>query len=148
MKWNWGKGIALAIAAFMGFILYFVIKVQSDSTYDNELVADDYYKQEIQFQEEINKKENTANLKEKVRIETSKEGIQITFPQEFEPTQIKGKIFLYRPSNQKLDFERPISLSTSHLLIPKNDLVDGRWDISIDWSYQDQKYLDESTIYF
>lgn len=148
MKWNWGKGIALAIAGFMGFILYFVIKVQSDSTYDNELVADDYYKQEIQFQEEINKKENTANLKEKVRIETSKEGIQITFPQEFEPTQIKGKIFLYRPSNQKLDFERPISLSTSHLLIPKNDLVDGRWDISIDWFYQDQKYLDESTIYF
>lgn len=148
MKWNWGKGIALAIAAFMGFILYFVIKVQSDSTYDNELVADDYYKQEIEFQQEIDKKQNTANLKEKVTVETSQEGIQITFPQGLKPEEIKGKISLYRPSNQKLDFERPISLSTSHLLIPKNDLVDGRWDISIDWSYQDQEYLDESTIYF
>jgi hypothetical protein len=29
MKINWGTGIAIAIALFMAFILYFVIKVQS-----------------------------------------------------------------------------------------------------------------------
>jgi hypothetical protein len=44
MKINWGTGIAIAIALFMAFILYFVIKVQSNSKYDNELVVEEYYK--------------------------------------------------------------------------------------------------------
>jgi hypothetical protein len=39
MKINWGTGIAIAIALFMAFILYFVIKVQSNSKYDNEWLS-------------------------------------------------------------------------------------------------------------
>jgi hypothetical protein len=34
-----GTGIAIAIALFMAFILYFVIKVQSNSKYDNEWLS-------------------------------------------------------------------------------------------------------------
>jgi hypothetical protein len=42
--------------------------------------------------------------------------------------KIKGKVSLYRPSNKKLDFEIPISLSdATTLLIPKKvwQAVDG-----------------------
>ena len=39
MNINWGKGIVIAFVLFMSFILYFVIKVQSDDKYDNELVT-------------------------------------------------------------------------------------------------------------
>jgi hypothetical protein len=35
MKINWGTGIVIAMALFMSFILYFVIKAQSNSKYDN-----------------------------------------------------------------------------------------------------------------
>ncbi len=147
MKINWGWSITLAIVSFMGFILFFVIRVQTDSTYDNELVAEDYYKQEIEFQESIDKKQNAANLTEKLKISTNPEGIIIEFPKDLDVSKIKGKMSLYRPSNQKLDFEKTISLSTSHLLIPKSDLVSGRWDISIDWTYENKSYLNQQTIY-
>ena len=66
MKINWGTGIVIAFGLFMTFILYFVFKVQSDSKYDNELVVEEYYKQEIGFQKEIDKKQNAQNLAEKV----------------------------------------------------------------------------------
>ena len=147
MKINWGTGIVIAFGLFMTFILFFVFKVQSDSKYDNELVVEEYYKQELKFENQMEKEQNASNMAEKIVINTSSEGINITFPSELDLTLVKGKVSLYRPSNQKLDFEVPISLSGSHLLIPKNNLVGGRWDISIDWTYDGKEILTKKTIY-
>ena len=148
MKINWGTGIVIAFGLFMTFILFFVFKVQSDSKYDNELVVEEYYKQELKFENQMEKEQNASNMTEKIIINTSIEGINITFPTDLDLTLIKGKVSLYRPSNKKLDFEVPISLTGSHLLIPKSTLVDGRWDISIDWTYDGKEFLNKQTIYF
>ncbi|MET0759660.1 MAG: FixH family protein [Flavobacterium sp.] len=147
MKINWGTGIVIAIALFMTFILYFVIKVQSDSTYDNELVVEEYYKQDARFGEEMIRVQNAQDLADKPTITTISEGIKIVFPDTFIPKQVKGKVSLYRPSNKKLDFEIPISLSNPSLLIPKSDLAGGRWDINMEWEYEGKQYLTKETIY-
>jgi len=148
MKINWGTGIVIAFALFITFILYFVFKVQSDSQYDNELVVEEYYKQELKFENQMTKEQNAIDMTEKISISTSEEGINITFPSDLDLTKVTGKVSLYRPSNQKLDFEVPISLSGPHLLIPKSNLVDGRWDISLDWTYDGKEFLNKKTIYF
>jgi nitrogen fixation protein FixH len=148
MKINWGTGIVIAFGLFMTFILFFVFKVQSDSKYDNELVVEEYYKQELKFENQMQKEQNASNMSEKIEIKTSEEGTKITFPSDLDVTLVKGKVSLYRPSNKKLDFEVPISLSGSHLLIPKSTLVGGRWDISIDWTYDGKEFLNKKTIYF
>jgi nitrogen fixation protein FixH len=147
-KFNWGTGIVAAFVLFIGFILYFVIKTSTDTTYEYDLVDPNYYQKELDFQNQINKLENTKKLKEKVLFETTKEGVLITFPKELNPENIKGMVSLYRPSNQILDREIPLSLSNSSLLIPKKVLVGGRWDIFIDWSYKDTKYLNKKSINF
>ena len=141
MKINWGTGIAIAIALFMGFILFFVMSVQANHKYDNELVVEEYYKQERVLQEKIDKEENAAALNHKVTVAITTRGIIITFPEGFEASAIQGKVSLYRPSGRKLDFEIPISLSAPYMLIPKSVLVGGRWDITIDWSYKGRVYL-------
>jgi nitrogen fixation protein FixH len=148
MKINWGTGIVIAFGLFMTFILFFVFKVQTNSKYDNELVVEDYYQQELKVQGNIEKTQNANALEEKVTISKSEEGITVQFPTEFDFQNIKGKVSLYRPSNQKLDFEIPISLSTSHLLIPKSNLVGGLWDITIEWEYNDVNYLNKESIYY
>jgi len=135
MKLNWGKGIVIAFVLFMSFILYFVIKVQSDDKYDNELVTQEYYKKEKLVQGTIESIENANNLTAKVAIAKTEQGLLITFPDSLDPKKIKGKVSLYRPSNQKLDFETLISLSGSDLLIPKNNLVGGLWGITVAWEY-------------
>ena len=148
MKLNWGKGIVIAFVLFMSFILYFVIKVQSDDKYDNELVTQEYYKKEKLVQGTIESIENANNLTAKVAIAKTEKGLLITFPDSLDPKKIKGKVSLYRPSNQKLDFETLISLSGSDLLIPKNNLVGGLWGITIAWEYEGKTYLNKEEIYF
>ncbi len=148
MKINWGTAIVIAFGLFMTFILYFVFKVQSDSTYDHEMVIEDYYKQELVFEKQMEKEQNALNLTDNIRIVTVSEGLRIVFPETMQHQKITGKVSLYRPSNKKLDFEIPISLSGPHLLIPKSNLVGGRWDISIDWKYDGKEFLSKKTIYF
>ncbi|MFM2010754.1 MAG: hypothetical protein RLZZ479_1145, partial [Bacteroidota bacterium] len=53
IKFNWGTGIVIAFALFMTFILYFVVEVQSNSKYDNDLVVEEYYKHDAHFGEEM-----------------------------------------------------------------------------------------------
>ncbi|WP_367768606.1 FixH family protein [Flavobacterium sp. WC2421] len=147
MKINWGTGIVIAIALFMSFILYFVIKVQSNSKYDNELVVEEYYKHDARFGEEMTRVQNAQDLTQKPIITKTRDGVTIVFPNEFIPNKIKGNVSLYRPSNKKLDFEIPISLSNPTLLIPKSKLVGGRWDINMEWQYDGKSYLTKDVIY-
>ncbi|MFL9843199.1 FixH family protein [Flavobacterium rhizosphaerae] len=141
MKINWGTGIVIAFAAFMSFILFFVFRVQTDHKYDNELVVEEYYKEERGLEARKDKENNAVQLHKDFSIDNNADEIKITFPQTFDVTKIKGKVSLYRPSDQRLDFEIPISLSNHpYLLIPKKGLAGGRWDITVDWAYEGTGY--------
>ena len=92
--------------------------------------------------------QNAQDLASKPLITIVDEGVTIVFPEAFIPKNIKGKVSLYRPSNKKLDFEIPISLSdVTTLLIPKKSLVGGRWEINMEWQYEGSSYLTKETIY-
>lgn len=148
IKINWGTAIVIAFALFMSFILFFVFRVQSDSKYDNELVTEEYYKEEATVQKEIEYVNNANALSEKVKINNTSEGITVSFPKDLDFKKIKGTVSLYRPSNKKLDFVNPIALSNSDLLIPKKNLVGGLWGITIEWTYDGITYLNKEEIYF
>ncbi|MBT8274039.1 MAG: FixH family protein [Bacteroidia bacterium] len=148
MKINWGTGIVIAFIAFMSFIMYFVINMSSNEKYDYDLVTDDYYKEELIYQNTIDKENNAKNLLENLSWSRTDEGLKITFPQNLDIKKINGKMFLYRPSNKQLDFETTISLSDHYLLIPDNRLLDGRWNIYVDWEYEGTAYLYKKEIIY
>jgi nitrogen fixation protein FixH len=147
MRISWGTSIVIAFALFMSFILYFVIKVQTNSKYDNELVVEEYYKKDAKFGAEMVRVQNAADLSEKPAITASNGQVTIVFPKIYNADKITGKVSLYRPSNKKLDFEIPLSLTNSTLLIPKKSLVGGRWDITIDWQYDGKLYTTKEDLY-
>ncbi|MDR2221309.1 MAG: FixH family protein [Flavobacteriaceae bacterium] len=146
MKFNFGTGIVIAMGIFMVFILQYVIRVQVDKKYDNELVTENYYQQEVEIDGKREREVNASNLSEHLKIDSSKEGITVVFPNGFDYKKITGKVFLYRPSNQKLDNDMEISLSSSNLLIPSDNLVDGRWDIVVEWNYDGVSYRNEKEL--
>ena len=141
MKFNWGTGIVIAIVGFIGFIMYFVITMSTDHTYSHDLVTDKYYQAELNYQEEINAEKNANALQETIRIERKQNGLKINISKNFEPKDIEGKVFLYRPSNKQLDFEMSISNSKPYLLVPEQRLLDGRWNIKILWKHKNTNYL-------
>jgi hypothetical protein len=148
MKINWGTYIVIAFALFISFIMYFVIKVQSDSKYDNDLVVEEYYKHDVHFQDEMARIQNAHDLKAKPVITVGTNGIIIAFPADFVAKDIKGTVALYRPSNKKFDFQVPLSFTDSaSLFIPKDKLIGGEWDINMEWKYNGKSYLTKEEIY-
>lgn len=147
LKWNWGMGIVSAFVLFMGFILYFVIRVQTNADYNNELVAANYYQREAGVQSELEQQQAAAALVQPVRISSQREGLIIAFPSDWTPQDIQGTVSLYRPSSQRMDFSQSIHLTQSHLLIPKRQLAGGRWDIALQWTYQGKAYLQKESLY-
>ncbi|PWL39385.1 cytochrome C oxidase Cbb3 [Flagellimonas aquimarina] len=148
MKINWGTGIVLAFVAFISFILYFVVRMSTDNSANHDLVTEEYYKQELAYQNEIDASKSALEMQAKLKFVKSKEGMTIFFPEKFAPEHITGTVSLYRPSNKHLDIDFPISLSKTHLLIPDNSLVDGRWDITVKWQYQGKTFLHKEKLVY
>ncbi|UNY99181.1 FixH family protein [Zhouia spongiae] len=146
MKFNWGTGIVIAFALFIAFIMYMVITMSTDKKYDHDLVTDEYYKKELSFQDKLDKEQQTLNAGYDISIKKNEKGLLISFPGQINDSEITGKVFLYRPSNKQLDFEIPFSTSNHLLLIPDNRLLDGRWNIEVDWKYNDSSYLNKKEI--
>jgi hypothetical protein len=148
MKFNWGTGIVLAFIGFISFIMYFIIAMNTNKKYEHDLVTEDYYKAELNYQNEINKEQNAKSLEENISWKKTEAGILIEFPEALNAQNITGKVFLYRPSNKQLDFETTISLSNHNLLIPDKSLLGGRWNIKVDWQYQGNSYLYKKEIFY
>ncbi|WP_109434313.1 MULTISPECIES: FixH family protein [Aquimarina] len=141
MKINWGTAIVLVFIGFISFILYFVVRMNTEKKYEHDLVTEDYYKKELAFQNEIDAEKNSKNLENNILIHTTIDGLVISFPKDKNPSDISGMVSLYRPSNKKLDFEIPISLSSSKMIIKDENIIEGRWNIIINWEYNDTSYL-------
>lgn len=138
MKFNWGWGIVLALALFVAMILQFVFR-SFDQRID--LVTEDYYEQELGYQETMDKEENLNALEGDMKVQNSPEGLRIVFPAEIDLETISGKVQLYRPSDERLDknyvFE---GLDGGIFLIPVEDLIGGKWVIKVDFESEGVPY--------
>jgi len=141
MKINWGVSIVLAFVVFISFILFFVIRMSTDSRAHHDLVTEDYYRAELAFQEEIDGQNNATKNSVNLKVIKQKEGLLIQFPSNLNYSNIKGTISFYRPSNMKLDFDIDLKLTSAQMLIPNDRLLDGRWDIKVSWVYENESYL-------
>ena len=148
MKINWGTGLMIGMALFIGFILFFVVKMSTDKKYSHDLVTEEFYQKGMAYQDEIDAEQNSSTLSSNIVGKRLNTGWQLTFPKEIQSSKIEGTVFLYRPSNKQLDFDFPLVLSGSNLLIPDNRLLDGRWNIKVAWKYQGEVYLYKEEIVY
>ena len=122
--------------------------MNTNDKYDHDLVTEDYYAEELKYQNDIDKEQNAKLLSQNLTWKKTNEGIVVKFPENFDAKKITGNVFLYRPSNKQLDFEIPISLSNHNLLIPDKRLLGGRWNIKVDWQYNGKLYLFKKEILY
>lgn len=139
MRLNWGASLVLAMIVFIGFILFFVVQMLS-SEHSQDLVKEAYYHDELMFQKEIDKHNNTNTLQGKFELIPTVNGLSIKFPNDLEEDFIAGKIKLYRPSNKALDTSFDIQLINLQQLIGSEYLLKGRWNILIDLDYKGKSY--------
>ncbi len=145
MKLSWAAGILIAILAFVGFIMYFFVITLIDKKYDHELVTEDYYAQELEYQKNIDTEKQTLAQNMQVEITYTKganRGILFDFPVSVTGKPVVGVISFYRPSDKKKDFSLPItSLEECSLMVPDTLLAQGRWNIRVEYAFEGKNYL-------
>lgn len=148
MKINWGTGIVIGMIAFMGFIMFMVITMMTDKEYDHDMVTENYYAKDLVYQNEIDAEKKANSLTSKIKIEKSSEGLHIYFPEELQEKNVSGSIQMYRPSNEKLDFQIPLQIENSTMLIEDSKLVGGSWKVTIAWEMDGEQYLFKKAIVY
>ena len=144
MKLTWGHGITIAIIAFMAFIIYMVVQTFQ---LDADLVQDDFYEQEVLFDEKKISIQNYSALADKIEITQLPEGIQFQFPKSMK--DIEGKITFYRPDDKKLDKDFEINLSDNNVQrLDYNLFREGRYSIIIKFTHQNMLTCTNHSINF
>ena len=137
---NWGKGIIIAMGAFMSFILFMVFTLMSKST---DLESEDYYKKEIEYEQEMNALKNASQLKENAEINLTEEFVVVVLPTKEDVSNVQ--IALFRPDNKKKD--KLLNENNSKtIMIAKNTLLKGRYNVAIKYEVNGKKILQKEEI--
>ncbi len=144
MKLNWGTGIALFYGTFVVVLVAIVIKT---TTFDNSLVSDQYYADDLNYQQQYNKLANSRDLVEDLRVEvlSAQEKVELLFPSGL--GQAAGEIFFFCPSDSKSDFRVAVHPDNDNRqLVPVSGLRPGLWRVKIDWQAGGKAYYKEVVI--
>lgn len=130
MKFTWGTGVAVFYSVF---VIAMVGMVVYSKTFDNSLVVENYYDEDLRYQEMIDKLENAAKLEKDLEISlTDSLDILLSFPENL--MNISGKVLLYRADDKSKDVAFDISVnSKKQMHIPYKEIQGGRWTIKVDW---------------
>lgn len=129
MKLNWGTFIAIGYTTFVLFIGFMMYSAFGE---DFDLVTDDYYAQEIAFQDKIDSKTRAKKLNGNLQTIINGKQLQIKFPQK--NAALSGTIHCFRPSDETKDFIETFEVENGTYSIPLNKFIKGKYVIKVEWS--------------
>jgi hypothetical protein len=143
MKNSWMYGIIGACMAFISLMTGFGIMA---SHHHLDLVVTDYYKEEINYQKQINKINNYKSLTNKPEIifDSMHGNMLIRFPGYEITNAVTGRVCLYRPNDRKYDDTLALAPNAAGLAdIPLSNYQKGKWKMRIAWEQGKKGYFVE-----
>lgn len=138
---NWGNGIVLVFVVFIvGMVTMVTICMKQD---DIHLVTENYYAEEIKYQEHIDRVSNAKATKGKVMHFDAKAGtVQVELP-----VGASGVLHLFRPSDARLD--RKINVEMKNMeakIFPLSGMEPGYWKMKMEWEANGMSFYEEKEI--
>lgn len=141
---NWGWKIAIVLAIYMTGI---ISVVWYSMTLDVNLVAEDYYQQELAYEEQIDRMKNSEALENRptVKFSSDRNYVVLTFPKELSPEN--GRITFFRPSDftQDRKFKLELDVENQQGFVAAS-LKPGLWKAKLVWEKDGKSYYDEFVI--
>lgn len=138
---DWGKGIFITIVVFVIFMISLVVVcIKQD---DIHLVTQNYYEEEIKYQDQIDKMINASEIGYNVLVYDN----QLKKLDLLLPKGAKGTLHLFRPSDARLDQKIAFDISeTNKSSVNVKDLKPGYWRIKLSWSEDGKEFYEEKKI--
>jgi len=141
IKWNWGTGLIIAYSSFVVFMLGMVYLCTQQHF---DLVTDDYYEQELKFQQVIDGKQNENLLEKQTIIKIELGVVTVTLP--MEKIEGEGKVVFYKPDNAS--FDKTLALNGSNsITIPVFELKSGLYKVKATWKSEGKPYYNEQSLF-
>ena len=137
----WPYAIIMVFVCFALFIGQFVYRSMQNPT---NLVSEDYYQQEIDFQSKLDKSSNALAIKDQMSFAITNNLVKVIFPTGWK--KVNGTLQLYNPINENLDVSAPFSTQNNVLNMKLKDLQIGNWTVKLDFAYEGKAYFIEEKI--
>lgn len=138
---NWGNSIVLVFVVFAAIMVSMVtICMQQE---DLHLVVENYYEEELKYQDHIDQVSNAKALGHNVlEFDNALKTIDLKLP-----IGAKGTLHLFRPSDAKLDQKLAIDITQLKAnIIDISDLKPGYWRVKLTWTNNGSDYYQEEKI--
>ncbi len=141
---NWGWKLMIVYLTFMAGILTLVFKAKGEKV---DLVAGDYYKQELAFGQRMDATKNARALSKTVTVLQTENTIAVQFPEECNNHISEGTITFYCPSDASNDRTIDIAIDNNGLQnIDIQSMKRGLYLTKVEWKMNDKTYYDEYTL--
>jgi hypothetical protein len=140
---SWEKGIVIV---FIGFALFIGTLVTVCMRQEMSLVSADYYQQELDFQSQIDRVENTSMLKDLPALLVVQDSLKLFYKSL--PTVTNGILKLTRASSSRHDasFGIPVNEKRIEVSYPLSNLPRGRYKGSFSWTMEGKEYYIDQPI--
>lgn len=145
---NWGNKITVVLILFvtgMGYMVYVCMKQT-----DIQLVTKDYYEQEVNYQQVIDKKNNYSGLTQKPQLveDLHSGNYLLDFSRLENHGLVKGSLVFFRPSQSHSDTKIDIQLDKDgKQWIDKSQFMAGKWIVKLDWKDESSEYFNEQVLW-
>ena len=138
MKLGWGHGIFATLTAFVLLMAWFMVRAINNQ---EELVAENYYEQEIGYQAQIDKQRNLTDLGQDLGVSLVAHDLLIQLPTAHAGKPVQGKAVLFRPSDSRAD--------DTFVLVPDSSgrcahdvsgALPGGYNLTVDWTVDGVDY--------
>ncbi len=136
-------------------IVYFSIVICGAATlvvyslkHKSQLVRSDYYEQEVKYQDQIDRIKRTHPFLSEIKADITEASLILSLPSAHTSAQdFSGAVWLYRPSNSKLDKKFELKPNDSGIYEREMEgLINGLWKLKVNWTAQSEEFYYESSI--
>jgi len=137
-----------------GIVLFFVLLVcclagvvTIAATHRESMVSENYYEQELKFQERIDSAARAQKSGARIQLEAGAGKLVVAVPAEQVAQKCAGVIEFYRPSSPALDCTFPLALGADgSQAVDVSKLAAGLWQVRVKWNAGGQGYFLEQKI--
>ena len=141
---NFGGRIVVLYLSFVALIVTLVVMSYGQKV---ELVSDDYYAQEMKFQDKIDAINNEKSLVASIHHSINGNEITLIADSSLLSNDFEWTIHFFRPSDSSKDIQLKMNFVNNTQAIDSKQLIHGAYKLQLSWTSNQKKYFKEEVIF-
>lgn len=138
MRINWGRALIIFFILFFIWVISFVLFALRQNV---DLVSEDYYQKGAKYSDQIGINQRSDAYQDSILITQTNTQIKVSLCKSLALTADSAQVYFFRSSDKDKDVKLTFSNPGSPLLIEKNLLSHGRYQVFVTWRNLGQRYM-------